>query len=121
MAEYIEREAVINAVTSRKVNEMLRSDITEQMIDGRNPSAWLNGFDCGMQQAIDIIAATTPTADVAEVRHGSWIYEPPTATLHASWRCSACELHFWQHILETNRFAYCPYCGAKMDGKGEGE
>lgn len=65
--EYIEREALMRAVTHRKVNEMLRSDLTAQMIDGKNPDAWLKGFDCGMQQALDIIAATNDPKVVVEV------------------------------------------------------
>ena len=65
--EYIEREALMRAITCRKVNEMLRSDLTAQMIDGKNPDAWLKGFDCGMQQALDIIDATHDPKVVIEV------------------------------------------------------
>ena len=112
MAEYIDREAVIHAVTHREVNEMLRSDITEQMIDGRNPSAWLAGFECGMQQAIDIIAAT-PTADVIEIQHGAWM--PQIVYGEIVWCCSKCQ------TIGSPRWNVCPVCVAKMDGKGEGE
>ena len=116
MAEYIEREALIHSVTSRKVQEMLRSDLTDKLIGGRNPSDWLNGFDVGMQQAINIIA----TADVVEVRHGEWAKKQED--LFWWLECSVCG-----EIPPKNRYGYywqseyCPNCGAKMDGKGEGE
>ena len=57
-----------------------------------------------------------PAADVAEVRHGRWVKiqfagEPTTF----GYRCSEC-------ILTNDIYtSYCPWCGAKMDGKGEGE
>lgn len=56
-----------------------------------------------------------PTMDAVEVVHGRWEYQPPTITLNASWKCSACNKVFWEHILETRYFSYCPNCGAKMD------
>ncbi len=65
--EYIEREALRRAITCQKVMAMERSDLTEQMISGKNPDAWLRGFDCGMQQALDIIAATNDTKVVVEI------------------------------------------------------
>lgn len=58
-------------------------------------------------------------ADVAEVRHGTWIQEtfldrhgdiqktPP--------KCSSCG------AFETFKRKYCPNCGACMDGKGESD
>ena len=49
----------------------------------------------------------TPTADVAEVKHGEWIY---TGSCQV---CSICDEE--QYGVDTGRF-YCPNCGAKMDG-----
>ena len=48
-----------------------------------------------------------PTADVAPVRHGHWVQ-------HEHWySCSMCEQpNSWPD-------AYCPNCGAKMDGGEE--
>jgi DNA-directed RNA polymerase subunit RPC12/RpoP len=63
---------------------------------------------------------TAPTVDAVEVKHGRWEYNPPTITLNASWQCSACRKVYWEHILETRYFDYCPNCGAKMDGDGNG-
>ena len=49
-----------------------------------------------------------PTADVQEVRHGTWgSYEEYSD----GYRCSCCKL------ISRTCTAYCPHCGARMDGK----
>lgn len=52
-----------------------------------------------------------PTADVVEVRHGHW--NTTDTILGRCCECSVCG------SLPTMEYRYCPYCGAKMDGKGE--
>lgn len=52
----------------------------------------------------------TPTADVAEVKHGSWIYNIKY------YSCSICAGKRFNLVLGTDA-EFCPYCGAKMDGK----
>ena len=70
------------------------------------------------KKAKDLISAL-PTADVVEVRHGRW--ETVIGTRNSpKWgnnrvACSECRRSGY------TRYAYCPHCGAKMDGKGEGE
>ena len=56
----------------------------------------------------------TPTADVVEVRHGHWIYWRD-ADGFKQCKCSECIISYG--CIDT---PYCPNCGAKMDGKGEG-
>ena len=46
-----------------------------------------------------------PAADVAEVRHGRWIYHDDGV-----FTCSECD------NAESNDSYYCRLCGAKMDG-----
>ena len=58
-----------------------------------------------------------PAADVVGVKHGRWINRRFGS---ADVICSECR------TLETNRDSnyksrFCPNCGAKMDGKGEGK
>lgn len=96
MAEYIEREAA-------------EKELMYAMV-------W-TGYQ---SRAIDAIRFI-PTADVVEVRHGKWIFEFAFSG-HSLYRCSVCGR---QEILLTKEstaeyFPYC-HCGAKMDGKGEGE
>lgn len=61
--------------------------------------------DKELMSAISII----PAAEVAPVRHGKWM------PFHAEFAgdiqyCSVCEIGF------SDRTAYCPHCGAVMDG-----
>ena len=68
-----------------------------------------------------------PTADVQEVKHGKW--EQQTEPLR--WRdvdCAECSICGESYILNEYmdiddiryRWKYCPNCGARMDGKDEG-
>ena len=52
-----------------------------------------------------------PPVDAVQVRHGRWIEDPDD-----DWgcRCSECG------HLELYQFDYCSSCGARMDGKGNG-
>ena len=85
MAEYIEREAVL------------------EILSGRN-APW------GGYNAVKIL----PTADVVPVVHGKWIDEGQYADYHPqhALRCSVCGDHIIVCLGdETN---YCSYCGARM-------
>ena len=56
--------------------------------------------------------AAIPAADVAPVRHGRWIEQPPDFDLCgvAYYQCSECGK---EQQTPSN---YCQFCGAKMDG-----
>lgn len=57
-----------------------------------------------------------PAADVAPVRHGRWKYN----TDFQVWNCSECgeNPHKGTGVVavEEKLPAYCPHCGARMDG-----
>lgn len=57
-----------------------------------------------------------PAADVAPVRHGRWKYN----TDFQVWNCSECGENPHKGtgvvVVEENLPAYCPHCGARMDG-----
>lgn len=96
MAEYIEREALRNAV---KQNTFTKYDYSEEI-----------DFD-DFEKVLDRL----PAADVAPVWHGRW----ESVKVPNQWdkgRCSACKRIFESYVWGTN---YCPCCGAKMDG-GDG-
>lgn len=89
MAEYIERRAAIEHL-----------------------NVWCGG--CG--SAVECILAE-PAADVAPVVHGHFVHDGPRFAGGVDWwRCSACG--GLASGAET-QFAYCPNCGAKMDGGAE--
>ncbi len=53
-----------------------------------------------------------PTVDAVEVVHGRWLQHGEFAM------CSECTELFKER--EVTVFRYCPECGAKMDGDGNG-
>jgi len=61
---------------------------------------------------------TQPTVDAVEVVRGRWIEHPNVEILDGKWisnyECSQCLC--WYRTHEN----YCGYCGAKMDGDGNG-
>ena len=52
--------------------------------------------------------SNTPTADVEEVKHGTWL--PQIVNGIKSWDCSECK------TLGSPHWKRCPICEAKMDG-----
>ena len=81
------------------------------------------------QQHVELVGFT-PThkirlvgadAEVAPVRHGRWIDKQSKRGYGMSTYCSCCGQHSGIGGIESNRHrAYCPNCGAKMDGGNDG-
>ena len=93
MAEYIEREAFIDAVK-----------------------------DIPMWGSVAVMFADSiPTADVAPVVHGRWV--SLTDCANAGVHCSVCHKTVWREDYSMCsrknkvRSNFCPHCGAKMDEK----
>ena len=59
----------------------------------------------------------TSTVDAVEVVHGRWI---PSKSMALSDKCSVCHGWVTRHSVNERKFNYCPNCGAKMDGDGNG-
>lgn len=94
MAEYIGREAAI---------------VDFERCNHENP-VWT-------PQRVKTLLMRIPAADVEPVRHGRWEHDGPSFRGGVDWwHCSECE-----RLVSgvENRYSYCPYCGAKMDGGGE--
>lgn len=73
-------------------------------------------FDCIMDGHHSI----NPAADVVEARHGYWKQNQYCKRIYF---CSECGRHIEDGSIHKNPSVHFPYChcGAKMDGKGEGE
>lgn len=98
MAEYIEREALIN---------------------------WAKEFYPNDKHFVSGIV-NAPNADVVEVKHGKWIRPNVPNTRSYKWQCSECgQIAYWLHYGNRGskniicKFGYCPNCGARMDGDTE--
>ena len=87
MAEYIEREAAIEAIMSDPPDAHYQSWYAEKINE-------------------------IPAAEVAQVRHGRWI-EQEKYTFGVLYDCSICD----NRILDNGHsWNYCPNCGCRMDG-----
>ena len=92
MAEYIKRE------------ELMEFPIRRNHYDRKNGNKhFINGIETVLEYAENL-----PAADVAPVSHGRWI---DAREYCGDYMCSNCEA-----LYGTNKFNYCPNCGAKMDG-----
>ena len=63
-----------------------------------------------------------PTVDAVEVVHGRWAISRESEISKSVW-CTACGEGFYLHKKNTvpiDKMPYCPNCGAKMDGDGNG-
>ena len=64
-----------------------------------------------------VIALYCPTVDAVEVVHGRWLYSEENECLI----CSNCEMSALNNYRGNSAHSdYCPNCGAKMDGDGNG-
>lgn len=68
-------------------------------------------------RAVENLIKNAPTADVQEVKHGTYI-NTNHGGIHGDYiyRCSCCGNEREAYIEEEN---YCPHCGAKMDERGD--
>jgi hypothetical protein len=77
------------------------------------------GMDDMLHHHMPYIIDEQPTVDAVEVVHGWWIMKQEPIT----W-CEDDEEVFWEcSICQCRNFGespYCPICGAKMDGDGNG-
>ena len=106
MDKYISREAVNNMLLEQQKKS--------------------NNFDA-IGKIIDIRRiAKIPAADMAEVRHGEWIYHECVSTgdgMVSGYSCSECCTFVREEMFEEFEDFYkdyCGHCGAKMDG-GQGD
>jgi hypothetical protein len=62
---------------------------------------------------IQLLVTRQPPADVAEVKHGYWVYNENCGEYESPYFCSECLADCSSDIQGEN---YCYNCGAKMDG-----
>lgn len=103
MAEYIEREAVLDLCNTEYQNRLQMFDYCGDTV------AWNIGSEI----------KALPAADVAPVVHGRWI-EREDPMLDTYYTCSACNEDFYieqtgDPVKDLFTYTYCPNCGAKMD------
>ena len=115
MAEYIEREALIALFNERYDTAFVQERTRE------NKEHW-HGVCAGLNWGRNTIT-DAPTADVVEVRHGELVNIADYGLGKCFGCCSLCGMTMQADHPSALKliYGYCPNCGAKMDGKGEGE
>ena len=76
------------------------------------------GHHSGAADCVASEIATLPAVDAAPVVHAYWI-EVDEGDGDYTYDCSVCGGKWWlaADTPEANGMKYCPYCGAKMDGR----
>lgn len=118
MAEYIERETILDAISEQRRFYLHERDGATDM----EKLYLLWGSDNALTTMEDIMS-DIPTADVAPVVHSRWeqcdYLEPcihgfgTNRIKNAGMKCLNCVHVFKRDLLWTSNF--CPNCGAKMD------
>ena len=104
MAEYIGREALIDAVESIDWYSVYKGKLTAGAPNTEN----------ALYKASSIYAAidNAPDVDVAQVRHGKWEWDTEDI-----YRCSNCaEKSHVKEVMGRPAWGYCHNCGCRMDG-----
>lgn len=83
-------------------DKLLQMRFSEGFIDGNELLVSFNDVVTAIRQA--------PTVEAVEVRHGEWIRYPHGSGIF----CTVCK---HKRRYKDIRDAYCPGCGAKMDGE----
>lgn len=111
MAEYIEREKVIEILNDNIGNSAIRSAVNSY------PEEYFDGWTDAVSEAITEVEGI-PAADVRPERHGEWLLDDSDEYAN-HYHCSVCgaEKDTCNEIYDEPPPNYCENCGAKMDGK----
>ena len=91
MAEYIDRDILIKNIEQETMNILFTKSTALKYIRG------------------------APAADVAEVRHGRWVFDHMTGEWSYYSHCSECNYQeFFANEDVEKRHKYCLNCGARM-------
>ena len=75
-----------------------------------------DGYEDGIDRITDWLEFNF--VDAVEVVHGRW---ETVSSMLVYLCCSQCkDVHIWETWLGDGKWNYCPNCGAKMDGDGNG-
>ena len=115
MARYIDADKLLREIDKLKKSPWYNDDFGISAIR-------LARHD-GLEIVVDLCIKRAPTADVQEVRHGTW--EKPTKMFpYWDWKCSVCGCEEYRQQDSNGHYRemkFCPECGAKMDGKEDEE
>jgi rubrerythrin len=98
------------------LDDRCRRQIADEWNKKVAPVSWSEAYKEFLDDVWD-----APTVDAVEVVHGRWIHteieDDDWGSVWHKWTCSNCVFSVGHNPNGTN---YCPNCGAKMDGDGNG-
>ena len=97
MAEYIEKQTL-----QAKLNRKKAGPATKRYTDGWNDAILM----------VKSMIHSEKAADVAQVRHGRWVWHSEERGYLCSECGSGCLLNYES---DWHKSDWCPHCGAKMD------
>ena len=100
MAEYIEKQTL-----QAKLNRKKAGPATKRYTDGWNDAILM----------VKSMIHSEKAADVAQVRHGRWVWHSEERGYLCSECGSGCLLNYES---DWHKSDWCPHCGAKMDLEG---
>lgn len=106
MAEYIERDLVLEVVEKLRKSEWYNDENFRGQRQARH-----DGFNA----VVNMCLLAYPAADVVPVKHGEWIAPNDDQDFY---KCSECNVDICgsEYTPDELGMNYCPNCGAKMDG-----
>lgn len=93
MADYIDRQAAIDAVRGR--------------------------FSMPVDNLIVEVIGALPSVEAEPVKHGYLEWRKEKTVWQTGYYCSECQAFFGKDYDMVQYFKYCPNCGAKMEGARE--
>lgn len=117
MAEYIEREAVLELIDGIY-------DCNDMVFEKNDSCVGLDCGSCRWRDTKNYIRgrlSRIPAADVVPVVHGRWVDPHWKSSLHYM-NCNQCggEVQHQVYHGTEKYYRHCPFCGARMDGDGDG-
>lgn len=119
MNEYIEKNALYKKIA--ELEELARNRYLDTPSNSPACARYMAQLD--ERTRFKHMIYDSPAADVAEVKHGKWIWDPNGMDWGlGTWQCSECACRN-NNLPVNNRInplvfsgsKYCPNCGAKMD------
>lgn len=114
--EYIEKNALYKKIA--ELEKLAR----DRYLDVQSNSPAYTRYMAQLDELIRLkhMVYDFPSADVAPVKHGKWVYDPETVNTLSRTKCNCCG--WWSLDLSIRGvYHYCPNCGAKMDLEEDAE
>lgn len=98
--------------------DALRDKLHEECAECGNCSYYNPDGNCHIYMMLDILEEDALTIDAEPARHGRWEEKPyKNYPAYSVMRCSECGWFIHKSKLRnSDKFNFCPNCGAKMDG-----